>query len=80
MNEQMLIMEEKQKAKIGTTTDVIVDYFDEDNLIYVGRTSNDAPEIDTNCIISSEDELSAGEIIKCKVIGYDDFDMVVEVI
>ena len=26
------------------------------------------------------DELSAGEIIKCKVIGYDDFDMVVEVI
>lgn len=80
MNEQMLIMEEKQKAKIGTTTEVIVDYFDEDNLIYVGRTSNDAPEIDTNCIISSEDELFAGEIIKCKVIGYDDFDMVVEVI
>ncbi len=80
MNEQMLIMEEKQKAKIGTTVDVIVDYFDDDNLIYVGRTSNDAPEIDTNCIISSEDELTAGEIIKCKVIGFDDFDMVVEVV
>lgn len=80
MNEQMLIMEEKQKAKIGSVCDVIVDYFDENNLIYIGRTSNDAPEIDTNVIISSEDELTAGEIVSCKVIGYDDFDMVVEVI
>lgn len=80
MNEQMLIMEEKQKAKIGAVCDVIVDYFDEDNLLYIGRTSNDAPEIDTNVIISSEDELNAGEIVSCKVVGYDDFDMVVEVI
>ena len=80
MNEQMLIMEEKQRAKLDTVCDVIVDYFDEDNLLYIGRTSNDAPEIDTNVIISSEDELAAGEIVSCKVIGYDDFDMVVEVI
>ena len=80
MNEQMLIMEEKQKLKIGSYCDVIVDYFDEENLLYIGRTSNDAPEIDTNVIISSEEELSAGDIIKCRVIGFDDFDMVVEVV
>lgn len=80
MNEQMLIMEEKQKLKIGSYCDVIVDYFDEENLLYIGRTSNDAPEIDTSVIISSEEELSAGDIIKCKVIGFDDLDMVVEVV
>lgn len=80
MNEQMLIMEEKQKLKIGSYCDVIVDYFDEENLLYIGRTSNDAPEIDTNVIISSEEELSAGDIIKCRVIGFDDFDMVVEAV
>ena len=80
MNEQMLIMEEKQKLKIGSYCDVIVDYFDEENLLYIGRTSNDAPEIDTNVIISSEEELSAGDIIKCRVIGFDDLDMVVEAV
>jgi len=35
MNEQMLIMEKKQKLKIGSYCDVIVDYFDEENLLYI---------------------------------------------
>lgn len=79
MNEQMLIMEEKQNDKIGAEYDVMVDYFDEDNLLYMGRTYMDAPEIDTSVIISSEEELTQGQIVKCKVIGFDDFDMVAEV-
>lgn len=79
MNEQMLIMEEKQREKIGAEYDVMVDYFDEDNLLYMGRTYMDAPEIDTSVIISSEEELTQGQIVKCKVIGFDDFDMVAEV-
>lgn len=80
MNEQMLIMEEKQNEKIGAEFDVMVDYFDEDNLLYMGRTYMDAPEIDTSVIISSEEELTQGQIVKCKVIGFDDFDMVAEVV
>ena len=78
MNEQMLIMDEKQQKLIGTYLDVTVDYFDEDNLLYMGRSYMDAPEIDTNIIISSEEELAPGQTVKCKVIGFDDFDMVVE--
>lgn len=78
MNEQMLIMEEKQQKLIGTELDVTVDYFDEDNLLYMGRSYMDAPEIDTGVIISSEEELFAGQTVKCRVIGFDDFDMVVE--
>ena len=78
MNEQMLIMDEKQQKLIGTYLDVTVDCFDEDNLLYMGRSYMDAPEIDTNVIISSEEELTPGQTVKCKVIGFDDFDMVVE--
>ncbi len=78
MNEQMLIMDEKQQKLIGTYLDVTVDYFDEDNLLYMGRSYMDAPEIDTSVIISSEEELAPGQTLKCKVIGFDDFDMVVE--
>lgn len=80
MNEQMLIMDEKQSEKIGKKMDVIVDFFDEDNLLYMGRTYMDAPEIDTSVIISSEEELTPGQTVKCKVIGFDDFDMVCEVV
>ncbi len=80
MNEQMLIMEEKQQKLIGSYLDVTVDYFDEDNLLYMGRSYMDAPEIDTSVIISSEEELMPGQNVKCKVIGFDDFDMVCEVV
>lgn len=78
MNEQMLIMDEKQQKLTGTQIDITVDYFDEDNLLYMGRSYMDAPEIDTNVIISSEEELTPGQTVKCKVLGFDDFDMVVE--
>ena len=80
MNEQMLIMDEKQQKLTGTQIDITVDYFDEDNLLYMGRSYMDAPEIDTNVIISSEEELTPGQTVKCKVIGFDDFDMVCEVV
>ena len=80
MNEQMLIMDEKQQNLIGAYLDITVDYFDEDNLLYMGRSYMDAPEIDTSVIISSEEELYPGQIIRCKVIGFDDFDMIVEAI
>lgn len=80
MQEQLLIMDEIQNAKIGKTYKVIVDGFDEDNLLYMGRTYMDAPEIDICVIISSEEELFAGQIVECKIIGTDDFDLVGEVI
>ena len=80
MNEQMLIMDEKQQKLTGTQIDITVDYFDEDNLLYMGRSYMDAPEIDTNVIISSEEELAPGQTVKCKVLGFDDFDMVCEVV
>ena len=80
MNEQMLIMDDKQQEKMGREIDVMVDFFDEDNLLYMGRSYMDAPEIDTSVIISSEEELFPGQIIRCKVIGFDDFDMIVEAI
>ena len=79
MNEQLMIMDEKQQELIGKLMDITVDYFDEDNLLYMGRSYMDAPEIDTSVIISSEDELTPGQTVKCKVLGFDDFDMVCEV-
>ena len=57
---------------------VIVDGFDEENLLYMGRTYMDSPEIDTNVIISTEDELYQGQFVKVKIIAVDDCDLVGE--
>ena len=80
MQQQYNIFALKQESKIGKTVEVMIDGFDEENMFYVGRTYEDTPEIDTMVIVSCEDELTAGEVVKAKVIGVDDCDLVAEVI
>lgn len=80
MQQQYEIFASKQESKIGTVMTAIVDGFDEDNMLYMGRTYMDAPEIDSNVIISTEDELQQGQFVQLKIIGVDDCDLVGEVI
>ncbi|MBR5826397.1 MAG: 30S ribosomal protein S12 methylthiotransferase RimO [Clostridia bacterium] len=80
MEQQYRIFEAKQESRIGTVMTAIVDGFDDENMLYMGRTYMDAPEIDTSVIISTEDELFAGQLVKIKIIGVDDCDLVGEVI
>ncbi len=58
MEAQRAIMKGSNEKKVGATLQVIVDRKDGDN--YVGRTSHDAPEIDSEVIISSAKALDAG--------------------
>ena len=80
MEQQYRIFETKQESRIGTVMTAIVDGFDDENMLYMGRTYMDAPEIDTNVIISTEDELLPGQFVEIKIIGVDDCDLVGEVI
>lgn len=80
MQQQYEIFDSKQQSRIGRTMKVIVDGFDEENMFYVGRTYMDAPEIDSIVIISSEEELYAGQLVDAVVVGVDDCDLVCEVI
>ncbi len=80
MQQQYEIFSLKQENKVGTVMTAIVDGFDEDNMLYMGRTYMDAPEIDSSVIISTEDELQQGQFVQVKIIGVDDCDLVGEVI
>ena len=80
MQQQYEIFDKKQQGKIGKTLTVMVDGFDEENMLYVGRTYMDAPEIDSIVIISTQDELFPGQFVQVKIIGVDDCDLVGEVI
>ncbi len=61
MEAQRNIIMELNAKKVGTTQKVIVDRKDEEN--YVGRTSQDAPEIDSEVIITSGQSLEIGEFV-----------------
>ena len=80
MQQQYEIFSDKQESRIGTVMTAIVDGFDEDNMLYMGRTYMDAPEIDSSVIISTEDELERGQFVKIKILGVDDCDLVGEVV
>ena len=80
MQQQYEIFTERQSQHIGKTYDVLVDGFDEDNLLYLGRTYMDCIEIDAQVILSTEDELLPGQFVKAKITGVCDADLVGEVL
>ena len=76
--QQQRIFEDKLEALVGKELTVIVDGFDEEEMLYFGRSYMDAPEIDTVVIISSEEELTAGQFIKGVVKGNLNGELIVE--
>lgn len=49
------------KEKIGKEVKVIIDDYDEDVFMYVGRSQAETPEVDEPILIASQDELKYGE-------------------
>jgi ribosomal protein S12 methylthiotransferase len=65
MEAQRKVITELNEKKVGRKQIVIVDSKDGDN--YVGRTSHDAPEIDTEVIITSEKPLEIGSFAEVQI-------------
>lgn len=63
------------REKVGKIFEVLVEERDEDGS-YIGRTRYDAPEIDNSVIFTSEQELSAGDIVNVKITDAFDYDLV----
>lgn len=76
--QQQRIFDSKLDALVGKELTLIVDGFDEDELLYFGRSYMDAPGIDTVAIISSEEELFPGQFVKGVVKGNLDGEMIVQ--
>lgn len=77
--QQQRIFEDKLEALTGKEMTVIVDGFDENEMLYFGRSYMDAPEIDTVVIISCEEELLPGQFVTGIVKGSLDGELIVEV-
>ncbi len=68
------IFDSKQSMLIGKELTAIVDGFDEEEMLYFGRSYTDSPEIDLQMILSTEEELTPGQFVRVKITGtyYDE--------
>lgn len=75
MNDQYLIMSEKNNAKIGNTYSVLVEGYDPYTDTYFGRTYMDAPDIDSQVHFSAENEYDEGDFAEVEILGVNDYDL-----
>ena len=67
----------RTKKFLGKEIEFVVDYYDEENTLYVGRTAMDAPEIDN--IVYTKASVKAGQFYKGVVKNGVDYEWEVEV-
>lgn len=75
MSLQQEISLELNRAKIGTTLDVIVEGYDEDNYLFYGRSRGDSIDVDGKVYFGTEDEVMPGDIIKVKILDASEYDL-----
>lgn len=75
MTLQQGISFENNQKKIGKTLEVLVEGYDPDNFMYVGRSRGDSIDIDGKVYVASEDELEIGEIVKVLILDAGEYDL-----
>jgi len=73
MAHQQVISSARLLQKIGSVIQVVIDEVDEDGPI--GRSMADAPEIDGNVYIDTEQDLQPGDMITVRVTDADEYDL-----
>ena len=69
---------EKNEAKVGSQLDVICDGFDEETLLYFGRSYADSPSVDSLVYFGASREVFPGEIVKVKALCAQEYDLMGE--
>ncbi len=65
-----------QMDKIGTLMEVLVEGYEEESLMYFGRSAGDAPEVDNTVYFASEDEHAPGDFVTVKILNADTYELV----
>ena len=71
---QSEISDEVQKAKLGKIVEVICEGYDEENLMYFGRSQADSLDVDGTVYFATEDEVKIGEFVWVKILDTDNYD------
>ena len=81
------IMELQQEISAGAAADrigeemsVLIEGYLYEEDIYVGRTYMDAPKVDGNVFVRSEEEMISGDIVPVRITGANEYDLMGDVI
>jgi len=80
MQTQQQISGQIFKAKIGRETDALIDAIDAARGIAVARSPWDAPEIDGNILVTLKTGMSPGDMIRVRITGAEDYDLIGELL
>ncbi len=84
MSLQREISEDISQSMIGMELDALIEgripeeEEEEGVMVYSARTYRDAPDIDGFIFITSEEELRSGDMVRCRVIGAYEYDLIGE--
>ncbi|MBI3333850.1 MAG: 30S ribosomal protein S12 methylthiotransferase RimO [Candidatus Omnitrophica bacterium] len=78
MRLQQGIAEEINQTWLGREVEVLVDEPDHDPGLYLGRTYADAPEVDGQVFLRSDQPLAPGRFVRAKIIDTTEYDLVAE--
>ena len=70
---QQEISANKLQKKVGQRMEVLIDEITEDGA--VGRTRYDAPEIDGQVHITTDETLETGDLVEVTITSADDYDL-----
>lgn len=80
MKLQTEIMAKKQEELIGKILDIICDEYDDENKLFICRSVYDAPEIDGEVYVSSDENIKIGDIAQAKIQSSDIYDLFAELV
>lgn len=80
MELQEEVIFDKNGSMKGTTLYVFIEGKVADENAYVGRTYRDAPNVDGYIFINTDEELMSGDIVRVKITGAYEYDLIGEII
>ncbi|MBE7047996.1 MAG: 30S ribosomal protein S12 methylthiotransferase RimO [Ruminococcaceae bacterium] len=73
---QSTISMDLQAKKIGTVVTVLVEGYDEESLLYFGRSAGDAPEVDNTIYFGAEDALIPGDFVSVEIVQAEAYELI----
>ena len=80
MELQQAICAEEAAGRVGSEMSVLIEGYLYEEDIYVGRTYMDAPKVDGNVFVRSEEEMISGDIVPVRITGASEYDLMGDVI
>ena len=77
---QHQISQELTNAKVGQTMKVLIEGKITNEDVYIGRTYQDAPEIDGEVFVEYEGELISGDFVDVRITAANDYDLIGEIV